>query len=143
MPRLRVTYKGKSIADTLDMSVREGLEVFGVHTLISRGLQTLVDVGLGYVKIGQPSPTLSGGEAQRIKLARELSRVGTGRTIYILDEPTTGLHFADIKKLLVVFVALGRLPATPSWSSSTTSTSSPTPIGSSIWGRKVVRAADN
>ncbi|HYP90753.1 MAG TPA: excinuclease ABC subunit UvrA, partial [Polyangiaceae bacterium] len=89
---LRVTYKGKSIADTLEMSVREGLEIFSVHSLITRGLSTLVDVGLGYVKIGQPSPTLSGGEAQRIKLARELSRVGTGRTIYILDEPTTGLH---------------------------------------------------
>jgi excinuclease ABC subunit A len=103
---LRVTYKGKSIADTLDMSVREGLEVFSVHTQIMRGLQTLFDVGLGYVKIGQPSPTLSGGEAQRIKLARELSRVGTGRTIYILDEPTTGLHFADVEKLLTVLSRL-------------------------------------
>jgi excinuclease ABC subunit A len=103
---LRVTYKGKSIADTLDMSVREGLEIFSVHTQIMRGLQTLFDVGLGYVKIGQPSPTLSGGEAQRIKLARELSRVGTGRTIYILDEPTTGLHFADVEKLLVVLQRL-------------------------------------
>ncbi|HKY36419.1 MAG TPA: excinuclease ABC subunit UvrA [Polyangiaceae bacterium] len=103
---LRVTYKGKSIADTLDMSVREGLELFAVHSLITRGLQTLSDVGLGYVKIGQPSPTLSGGEAQRIKLARELSRVGTGRTIYILDEPTTGLHFADVEKLLLVLSRL-------------------------------------
>jgi excinuclease ABC subunit A len=103
---LRVTYKGKSIADTLDMSVREGLDVFSVHNLISRGLQTLADVGLGYVKIGQPSPTLSGGEAQRIKLARELSRPGTGRTIYILDEPTTGLHFADVEKLLAVLARL-------------------------------------
>ncbi len=103
---LRVTYKGKSIADTLEMSVREGLEVFSVHTQIMRGLQTLADVGLGYVKIGQPSPTLSGGEAQRIKLARELSRVGTGRTIYILDEPTTGLHFADVEKLLLVLSRL-------------------------------------
>jgi len=99
-------YKGKSIADTLDMSVREGLEVFGVHTNIARGLQTLADVGLGYVKIGQPSPTLSGGEAQRIKLARELSRPGTGRTLYILDEPTTGLHFADVEKLLEVLSRL-------------------------------------
>jgi excinuclease ABC subunit A len=103
---LRVLYKGKSIADTLEMSVREGLEVFSVHTQIMRGLQTLFDVGLGYVKIGQPSPTLSGGEAQRIKLARELSRVGTGRTIYILDEPTTGLHFADVEKLLTVLSRL-------------------------------------
>ncbi|RYZ08258.1 MAG: excinuclease ABC subunit UvrA [Myxococcales bacterium] len=103
---LRVVYKNKSIADTLEMSVLEGLDVFSVHTQIMRGLQTLADVGLGYVKIGQPSPTLSGGEAQRIKLARELSRVGTGRTIYILDEPTTGLHFADVEKLLVVLQRL-------------------------------------
>jgi len=103
---LRVTYKGKSIADTLALSVREGLELFAVHTQIARGLQTLSDVGLGYVKIGQPSPTLSGGEAQRIKLARELSRVGTGRTVYILDEPTTGLHFADVEKLLLVLSRL-------------------------------------
>src|SRR6188768_966793 len=103
---LRVLYKGKSIADTLEMSVREGLELFGVHTNITRGLQTLADVGLGYVKIGQPSPTLSGGEAQRIKLARELSRPGTGRTLYILDEPTTGLHFADVEKLLEVLSRL-------------------------------------
>jgi excinuclease ABC subunit A len=103
---LRVLYKGKSIADTLEMSVREGLDVFSVHNLIMRGLTTLADVGLGYVKIGQPSPTLSGGEAQRIKLARELSRVGTGRTIYILDEPTTGLHFADVEKLLLVLSRL-------------------------------------
>jgi len=103
---LRVHYKGKTIADTLAMSVREGLEHFAVHTQIVRGLQTLADVGLGYVKIGQPSPTLSGGEAQRIKLARELSRVGTGRTLYILDEPTTGLHFADVEKLLEVLSRL-------------------------------------
>ncbi|MDF3065439.1 MAG: Excinuclease subunit [Polyangiaceae bacterium] len=103
---LRVAFKNKSIADTLEMSVLEGLDVFSVHTQIMRGLQTLADVGLGYVKIGQPSPTLSGGEAQRIKLARELSRVGTGRTIYILDEPTTGLHFADVEKLLVVLQRL-------------------------------------
>jgi excinuclease ABC subunit A len=103
---LRVAYKGKNIADTLDLSVREALEHFSVHTPIVRGLGTLADVGLGYVKVGQPSPTLSGGEAQRIKLARELSRVGTGRTIYILDEPTTGLHFADVERLLEV---LGRL----------------------------------
>src|SRR5262249_54872523 len=103
---LRVLYKGKSIADTLALSVREGLEHFAVHPQIVRGLQTLFDVGLGYVKIGQPSPTLSGGEAQRIKLARELSRVGTGRTLYILDEPTTGLHFADVEKLLHVLSRL-------------------------------------
>jgi excinuclease ABC subunit A len=103
---LRVLYKGKSIADTLELSVREGLDLFSVHTNVQRGLQTLADVGLGYVKLGQPSPTLSGGEAQRIKLARELSRVGTGRTLYILDEPTTGLHFADVEKLLEVLSRL-------------------------------------
>lgn len=103
---LRVSYKGKNIADTLDLSVREGLEHFNVHPQIVRGLTTLSDVGLGYLKIGQPSPTLSGGEAQRIKLARELSRVGTGRTVYILDEPTTGLHFADVERLLGVLSRL-------------------------------------
>jgi excinuclease ABC subunit A len=99
---LRVHYKGKNVADVLEMSVRDGLEHFAAHQSIVRGLKTLDDVGLGYVRIGQPSPTLSGGEAQRIKLARELSRVGTGRTVYILDEPTTGLHFSDVEKLLVV-----------------------------------------
>ena len=99
---LRVRYKGKTIAETLDMSVREALEHFAVHRDIARALATLSDVGLDYVKLGQPSTTLSGGEAQRIKLARELSRVGTGRTVYILDEPTTGLHFADVERLLAV-----------------------------------------
>jgi excinuclease ABC subunit A len=103
---LRVRYKGKNIAETLELSVSEGLEQFAVHTQIMRGLKTLDDVGLGYLKIGQPSPTLSGGEAQRIKLARELSRVGTGRTLYILDEPTTGLHFADVERLLGVLSRL-------------------------------------
>ncbi len=103
---LRVKYKDKSIADILEMSVREGLEHFAVHKEIARALRTLDDVGLGYLKLGQPSPTLSGGEAQRIKLARELGRVATGRTLYVLDEPTTGLHFGDVDRLLGVLKRL-------------------------------------
>ena len=99
---LRVRYKGKNIAETLAMSVREAMIHFAAHKDIMRNLQTLEDVGLGYVRLGQSSPTLSGGEAQRIKLSRELARVATGRTLYILDEPTTGLHFEDIRKLLQV-----------------------------------------
>ena len=99
---LAVTFKGKTIADVLDMDVQEALELFANHPKINRMLQTLHDVGLDYVKLGQSALTLSGGEAQRIKLAKELSRVATGRTVYILDEPTTGLHFADIQKLLDV-----------------------------------------
>jgi excinuclease ABC subunit A len=99
---LRVRYKGKNVAEVLEMSVREAMEHFALHRDIVRVLKTLDDVGLGYIRLGQSSPTLSGGEAQRIKLARELARVGTGRTLYILDEPTTGLHFEDIRKLLLV-----------------------------------------
>jgi excinuclease ABC subunit A len=99
---LRVRYKGKNVAEILDLSVREAMGLFEVHRDISRVLKTLDDVGLSYVKLGQPSPTLSGGEAQRIKLSRELAKVATGRTLYILDEPTTGLHFEDIRKLLIV-----------------------------------------
>ncbi len=99
---LEVNYKGHSIADVLDMTVREALELFNAHPSISKPLQLLDQVGLDYVHLGQPSPTLSGGEAQRIKLARELSKRDTGRTFYILDEPTTGLHFEDIRKLLEV-----------------------------------------
>jgi excinuclease ABC subunit A len=99
---LRVRYKGKNIAEVLDMSVREAMQHFAHHRDIMRILQTLDDVGLGYIRLGQSSPTLSGGEAQRIKLSRELCKVATGRTLYILDEPTTGLHFEDIKKLLSV-----------------------------------------
>src|SRR5512138_3064294 len=99
---LRVTFKGKNIAEVLDLSVSEAAEMFQHHGEIARVLKTLEDVGLGYVKLGQPSPTLSGGEAQRIKLSRELARVGTGRTLYILDEPTTGLHFEDVRRLLLV-----------------------------------------
>jgi excinuclease ABC subunit A len=99
---LRVRFKGKNIAEVLEMSVREAREHFSAHRDIERILGTLEDVGLGYVRLGQSSPTLSGGEAQRIKLSRELARVATGRTLYILDEPTTGLHFEDIRKLLRV-----------------------------------------
>jgi excinuclease ABC subunit A len=99
---LRVTFKGKNIAEVLDLSVSEAAELFQNHKEIARILRTLEDVGLGYIKLGQPSPTLSGGEAQRIKLSRELARVGTGKTLYILDEPTTGLHFEDVKRLLHV-----------------------------------------
>ena len=99
---LEIEYKGKSVADVLDMDVQEALELFTDHPRIVHSLQTLREVGLDYVKLGQSALTLSGGEAQRVKLAKELSRVDTGRTLYILDEPTTGLHFADIQKLLDV-----------------------------------------
>jgi excinuclease ABC subunit A len=99
---LEVKYRGKSIADVLDMTVEEALEFFKAIPPIARKLQTLHDVGLDYMKLGQPATTLSGGEAQRVKLATELSKRGTGKTLYILDEPTTGLHFADIEKLLNV-----------------------------------------
>jgi excinuclease ABC subunit A len=99
---LAVRYKGRSISDVLAMSVDEALEFFRNIPVIARHLQTLSDVGLGYIKMGQPAPTLSGGEAQRVKLASELSRRATGRTFYILDEPTTGLHFDDVRKLLSV-----------------------------------------
>ncbi len=99
---LEIKYKGKNISDVLDMSVAEALEFFQHIPPIKRKLQLLYDVGLGYIKLGQPATTLSGGEAQRIKLAKELSKVATGRTLYILDEPTTGLHFEDVKLLLDV-----------------------------------------
>jgi excinuclease ABC subunit A len=103
---LEVRFKGKNISDVLAMSVDEGLEFFRNIPVIARHMQTLSDVGLGYIKLGQPAPTLSGGEAQRVKLASELSRRATGRTFYILDEPTTGLHFDDIRKLLAVLERL-------------------------------------
>jgi excinuclease ABC subunit A len=103
---LEVRFKGKSIADVLEMSVEEALEFFAKIPKIRRRLQTLHDVGLDYIRLGQPATTLSGGEAQRVKLASELSKVATGRTLYILDEPTTGLHFADIEKLLEVLQRL-------------------------------------
>jgi excinuclease ABC subunit A len=101
-----VHFKGKTISEVLDMPIEEAAGFFEAVPAISRLLKTLVDVGLGYVRLGQPAPTLSGGEAQRVKLASELQKRQTGRTIYVLDEPTTGLHFEDIRKLLVV---LGRL----------------------------------
>ncbi len=99
---LEIHYRGHSIADVLEMTVEEALEVFQPVPSVRTKLQTLVDVGLGYVRMGQPATTLSGGEAQRVKLATELSRRATGRTVYLLDEPTTGLHFADVEKLLQV-----------------------------------------
>jgi excinuclease ABC subunit A len=97
---LEVRFKGKTIADVLDMSVEEALEFFRHIPKIKRKLQALHDVGLDYIRLGQPATTLSGGEAQRVKLATELAKVATGKTLYILDEPTTGLHFADVEKLL-------------------------------------------
>ena len=103
---LEIKYKGKSIYDVLEMTVEEGLEFFSSIPKISRKLQTLVDVGLGYIKIGQPATTLSGGEAQRVKLASELSKRSTGKTMYILDEPTTGLHIADVHKLIDILQKL-------------------------------------
>jgi excinuclease ABC subunit A len=99
---LRVHFKGKSIADVLELTVREAAELFASFPSVAQPLALLLDVGLDYLQLGQPSPTLSGGEAQRIKLARELSRRATGRTLYLLDEPTTGLHFDDVRKLLGV-----------------------------------------
>jgi excinuclease ABC subunit A len=103
---LEVHFKGRTIAEVLDMPIEEAVEFFSAIPAITRHLRTLVDVGLGYVRLGQPATTLSGGEAQRVKLASELQRRSTGRTMYVLDEPTTGLHFEDIRKLLGV---LGRL----------------------------------
>jgi excinuclease ABC subunit A len=103
---LEVKYKGKSIADVLDMTVEEALHFFDGIPKIKNKLQTLFDVGLGYIKIGQSSTTISGGEAQRVKLATELSKRGTGKTMYILDEPTTGLHSEDVSKLIEVLQRL-------------------------------------
>ena len=103
---LEVKYKGKNIYDVLEMTVEEGLEFFSSIPKIKRKLQTLYDVGLGYIKIGQPATTLSGGEAQRVKLSTELSRRSTGKTVYILDEPTTGLHIADVHRLIEVLQKL-------------------------------------
>ncbi len=107
---LEVTYKGKNISEVLGMTCNLALEFFQAVPQIRAKLETLVDVGLGYIRLGQPATTLSGGEAQRVKLSKELGKRATGRTLYILDEPTTGLHFADIQKLLAVLdrlVAMG------------------------------------
>jgi excinuclease ABC subunit A len=103
---LEVHYKGKTIAEVLDMPIEEAADFFAAFTPIARHLRTLVDVGLGYVRLGQPATTLSGGEAQRVKLASELQRRSNGRSVYVLDEPTTGLHFEDIRKLLQVLQGL-------------------------------------
>jgi excinuclease ABC subunit A len=103
---LEVRFKGKTIADVLEMPIEQALEFFAHIPKIRRRIDALNDVGLGYMRLGQPATTLSGGEAQRVKLAAELSKVATGRTIYILDEPTTGLHFADIQRLLEVLQRL-------------------------------------
>ena len=99
---LDIRFKGKTIADVLDMPVEEAVEFFTHIPKIRRRLETLNDVGLGYIRLGQPATTLSGGEAQRVKLATELQRPATGKTFYVLDEPTTGLHFADVERLLDV-----------------------------------------
>ena len=99
---LEIHYKGRSIADVLEMTIAEAVDFFAAVPNVRAKLQTLNDVGLGYVHLGQPATTLSGGEAQRVKLSTELSRRATGRTLYVLDEPTTGLHFADVEKLLEV-----------------------------------------
>ena len=103
---LEITFKGKNIAEVLDMPISEALEFFANQPSIARHMQTLVDVGLGYVRLGQPAPTLSGGEAQRVKLASELAKRSTGHTMYLLDEPTTGLHFEDVRRLLTVLSRL-------------------------------------
>jgi excinuclease ABC subunit A len=103
---LEVKFKGKSIADVLDMAIEDALGFFEHIPKVRRRLETLNAVGLGYVRLGQPATTLSGGEAQRVKLATELSKVATGRTLYVLDEPTTGLHFADVERLLEVLQRL-------------------------------------
>ena len=103
---LEVKYKGKNIADVLDMTVEEALEFFDKIPQVKQKMQTLYDVGLGYIKLGQSSTTLSGGEAQRVKLATELSKRATGKTLYILDEPTTGLHIADVHKLIDILQRL-------------------------------------
>jgi excinuclease ABC subunit A len=103
---LEVKFKDKSIADILDMTIEDAAEFFKAVPTIRRTMETLCEVGLGYIKVGQPATTLSGGEAQRVKLSKELSKRSTGKTLYILDEPTTGLHFEDVRKLMEVLHTL-------------------------------------
>lgn len=103
---LSIQFKGKNIAEVLDMTIEKAAEFFGAFPRIKRILDVLIDVGLGYITLGQSAPTLSGGESQRIKLAFDLSKRSTGKTLYILDEPTTGLHFSDVQKLLNILDAL-------------------------------------
>jgi excinuclease ABC subunit A len=137
---LEVQYKSRNIHEILQMTVEVAREFFDAVPVVARKLQTLVDVGLSYITLGQSATTLSGGEAQRVKLALELSKRDTGRTLYILDEPTTGLHFQDIEMLLTV-LHRWLTTAIPWWSSSTISMSSRQPTGWSILARKAGRAA--
>ena len=138
---LEVTFKGRNVAEVLDMPCADALEFFANQPAIARHMGTLVDVGLGYVRLGQPAPTLSGGEAQRVKLSSELAKRSTGHTMYILDEPTTGLHFEDVRKLAGRAGPPRGPGATPSWSSNTTWTWSRRPTGSSTSGPRAARAA--
>ena len=116
---LEIQYKGKTIAEVLDLTVDDAAELFGANPGLRRKLETIQAVGLGYIKLGQPATTLSGGEAQRVKLSTELSKRSTGRTLYLLDEPTTGLSFFDVAALLLGAPTPGRRGQTRCWSSST------------------------
>ena len=138
---LEVRFKGKTIADVLDMPVEEALEFFEHIPKIRRRLETLHDVGLGYIRLGQPATTLSGGEAQRVKLATELSKVATGRTLYILDEPTTGLHFADVQRLLEVLQRLVDAGQHGRRDRAQPRRHQDAPTGSSTWAPRAARRA--
>lgn len=138
---LEVKYNGKSVADVLGMPIEEAAQFFKAYPSISRYLDTLVQVGLGYIRLGQPAPTLSGGESQRVKLATELQRRSTGKTVYILDEPTTGLHFEDVRKLLLVLQGLVDKGNTVIVIEHNLDVVRIGPIGSSTLGRKAVTEA--